>query len=594
MRALVFCCAFALAFALAPTARAAEPSTAGTWQPPVDGAVVRPFDAPASVYAPGHRGVDFAAPPGTPVHAANDGVVAFAGDVAGSLHVTVAHDGMLRTSYSFLRDVSVHAGQTVRHGDVVGTTGGTGTDHDGTVLHFGVRVGDRYVDPMGLFRPVDLAALVHLVPVGAPDEQPWTSASERRELQLSLHLPLPATAAAAGDDRGCGGDIPIVGDAVSAACDVGQWVGERAGDASDAGLRVLDAVTAVPTVVLQGLRSPLRDVAERLRAVPGELASQLARTPLGMLTLDVIEMGRRFVGAVTAQCSDDAPPADGSGGSSHRVMVVAGIDSSGAAGDRGSTVRLDVRALGYRAGKGEVRYYSYADDGGPYRAVDTQQPIDTSASLLGDQLRAMQREEPGREVDLVAHSQGGLVVDVFLERYYDPADATLPPIGTVVTLSSPHEGAPLATTGSRIREAPLGRALLDEVGREVSSMPDPSSAAVEDLAEGSATVRDVQHSKVPDHVDLTSIGATEDVVVPATNISLPGATETTVAVNSVNEHSAIVRDPNALRAVRAALEGRPPPCVGFVTALRGAVVPVVVRRESHLLGDAAEALLGTG
>ena len=64
-----------------------------------------------------------------------------------------------------------------------------------------------------------------------------------------------------------------------------------------------------------------------------------------------------------------------------------------------------------------------------------------------------------------------------------------------------------------------------------------------------------------------------------------GATETTVAVNALSEHKAIVEDPHALRAVRAALEGRAPPCVGLLTALRGAVVPVVLTRVSHLVGD---------
>jgi len=77
------------------------------------------------------------------------------------------------------------------------------------------------------------------------------------------------------------------------------------------------------------------------------------------------------------------------------------------------------------------------------------------------------------------------------------------------------------------------------------------------------------------------------VVVPATNISLDGADETTVAVNSLGEHSAIVQDPNALRAVRAALEGRAPPCVGIDTELRGAIAPVVISRVQHLFGDAA-------
>src|SRR5436190_4226903 len=131
-----------LAAALAPAPVARASLAAGGWLRPVDGAVVRPFVAPASVYGPGHRGVDLAAPPGTPVRAANDGTVVFAGAVAGSLHVTVAHDGGLRTSYSFLQSVAVREGAAVARGDVVGTAGGSGPDHDGTVVHFGLRVGD--------------------------------------------------------------------------------------------------------------------------------------------------------------------------------------------------------------------------------------------------------------------------------------------------------------------------------------------------------------------------------------------------------------------------------------------------------------------
>jgi triacylglycerol esterase/lipase EstA (alpha/beta hydrolase family) len=210
--------------------------------------------------------------------------------------------------------------------------------------------------------------------------------------------------------------------------------------------------------------------------------------------------------------------------------------------------------------------------------------------LLAGQLRAMQREQPGREVDLIAHSQGGVVVDAFLAAFYRAGDQSYPPLGNVVTLSSPHEGAPLATAGKEIRATPVGRAALDAL-EGISSLPSPSSPAVQDLAEGSAMVREIQERGVPDHFDVTTIGATEDLVVPATNISLPGATETVTAVNDVNEHSAIVRAPDALRAVRAALEGRPPPCVGLVTALRSAVAPVVISRVEHTLGDGAATLL---
>jgi hypothetical protein len=302
-------------------------------------------------------------------------------------------------------------------------------------------------------------------------------------------------------------------------------------------------------------------------------------------------MGRRFVHQVTAECSEDAPDADGSGGSAHRVMVVAGINSAGPAGDRGATVDLDVDALGYHEAEGEVRYFSYAADAGPYTPDMTQGPIHVAAVRLLAQLRAMQREQPGREVDLIAHSQGGVVVDEFLSHVYHASDPSLPPLGNVITLSSPHEGAPLATAGRQLRGTALGHALLDGV-EQVSPLPPTGSAAVRDLAEGSPLMRHLWDQGVPEHVDFTTIGAPEDVVVPANRISVPGATETVAPVEAVNEHHEIVRDPDALGVVRAALEGRAPPCVGLVTALRSAVAPVVISRVEHTIGSGGAAVLG--
>jgi hypothetical protein len=272
-------------------------------------------------------------------------------------------------------------------------------------------------------------------------------------------------------------------------------------------------------------------------------------------------------------------------------MVVAGINSEGLAGSDGPTVDLDVRALGYHVDEGEVRYFSYAADGGAYTAEDTYGPIEVAAARLRDQLRAMQREAPGREVDLIGHSQGGVVVDYFLAHLYDPADPALPPLGTVVTLSSPHEGAPLATAGEKIRATPIGRAIVDGADG-VLPIPPPHRAAVQELAEGSRFMEHLWDGGLPDHFDFTSIGITEDLVVPATQIEVPGADETVVAGHDLNQHSAIVNDPDALRAVRAALEGRPPPCVGLSTALRSAVAPVVISRVEDTFGSAAAAALG--
>lgn len=141
-------------------------AAASAWVRPVEGAVVRPFVAPAHRYGPGHRGVDLAAPPGTPVRAAGAGVVTFAGPVAGSLHVVVAHPRGLRTGYSFLASVSVVAGSPVAPGQELGRSGGgdPDSDHGVDVVHLSLRRGPTYLDPMILFAPVDLAAVVRLAP----------------------------------------------------------------------------------------------------------------------------------------------------------------------------------------------------------------------------------------------------------------------------------------------------------------------------------------------------------------------------------------------------------------------------------------------
>ena len=62
--------------------------------------------------------------------------------------------------------------------------------------------------------------------------------------------------------------------------------------------------------------------------------------------------------------------ADGTGGSGHRVMVVAGMNSAGGAWDS-PTVGIDVKALGYYRDEREIRYFSYAADGGVYTKADT-------------------------------------------------------------------------------------------------------------------------------------------------------------------------------------------------------------------------------
>ncbi len=115
---------------------------------------------------------------------------------------------------------------------------------------------------------------------------------------------------------------------------------------------------------------------------------------------------------------------------------------------------------------------------------------------------------------------------------------------------------------------------------------------MKDLSERSKLIAELQRRGVPDHFDVTSIGASEDVVVPADHLSWSGARETVVAVNDLSQHSAILDDPDGLRAMRAALEGRAPPCVGLDTALRSAIAPVVISRIEHTIGTDVSTALG--
>ncbi|MGN8246723.1 murein hydrolase activator EnvC family protein [Cellulomonas soli] len=144
----------------APDAGASR-SAHGTYTAPLDGEprVAHPFDRPAEVWAAGHRGVDLAAAPGDEVLAPADGVISFAGQVAGRGVVTVTHGDGLRSSLEPV-DPLVSVGQRVTRGATVATLDAIGTDPapagsgthcaPTTCLHWGVRRGTQYLDPLSL------------------------------------------------------------------------------------------------------------------------------------------------------------------------------------------------------------------------------------------------------------------------------------------------------------------------------------------------------------------------------------------------------------------------------------------------------------
>jgi hypothetical protein len=148
VRSAVALLVVAAALWLAPAARAAP------WQRPVEGPVVRAFALSADPFAAGqHRGVDFAAPLGTPVHAACGGRVRFAGRVPGGGLTVSVGCGSLMATYQHLGAVAVHRGQLLAPGGAVGSVGRSGHPRGRPPhLHLGAReaASGRYLDPLTL------------------------------------------------------------------------------------------------------------------------------------------------------------------------------------------------------------------------------------------------------------------------------------------------------------------------------------------------------------------------------------------------------------------------------------------------------------
>lgn len=95
-----------------------------------------------------HKGIDLAAPIGTPIRAAADGVVGRADWFAGyGLYVSLEHGGQIETRYGHMSRLNVAAGQAVRKGDIIGYVGSTGRS-TGPHLHYEVRVAGEAVNPM--------------------------------------------------------------------------------------------------------------------------------------------------------------------------------------------------------------------------------------------------------------------------------------------------------------------------------------------------------------------------------------------------------------------------------------------------------------
>ncbi|MBM3387763.1 MAG: M23 family metallopeptidase [Betaproteobacteria bacterium] len=106
-----------------------------------------------------HRGIDYAAPSGTPAYSVGDGVIEFAGVQGGYGNVVIVrHGGGHSTLYAHLSRIHVRKGQSVSQGQAIGAVGSTGWS-TGPHLHFEFRVNGVYTDPQRIIQQAQAAPI---------------------------------------------------------------------------------------------------------------------------------------------------------------------------------------------------------------------------------------------------------------------------------------------------------------------------------------------------------------------------------------------------------------------------------------------------
>lgn len=104
-------------------------------------------------YTKMHKGLDFAAPRGTPIYAAGNGMVEYAGRKgAYGNYVKIRHNAEYSTAYAHMKAVNTRKGRRVKQGQVVGYVGSSGRS-TGAHLHYEILRNKRQVDPFKVKMP---------------------------------------------------------------------------------------------------------------------------------------------------------------------------------------------------------------------------------------------------------------------------------------------------------------------------------------------------------------------------------------------------------------------------------------------------------
>ncbi|MFV1990118.1 MAG: peptidoglycan DD-metalloendopeptidase family protein [Acidimicrobiales bacterium] len=495
---------------------------------PVSAPVSDPFRVPLSRFGSGNRGLEFATSVGQPVVAAAAGRVVFVGTVAYRLVVTVQHPGGYRTTYTRLRSRSVRRGDEVAQGMVIGTASRS--------LHFGLIRGSTYLDPAA-FMGGGGVSRVWLV---APEIRGAPGPSLR---QISQGI---VGRVSAGFGIGARTVVDATGKVVGVFVDAGGgvgWILDKSGQIIAAGIQRGSALLEIPLYYLE-------DFKELQRLLPDGPYRQLR---------DMWNSYNEF-NRSQEECTPEqvAPPAV----TQRRIAIfVPGLGSSSA-----SPADFDGAAMGYDIG--DVVHFSYAGGRIPgtgqnldlseseYDAQRTGQDINKSAREFARLLDDVAAQNPGVPIDVIAHSQGGLVARQAIQE-----SSSLPAtLENLVTMGTPHQGSPLAKTAVVVDRD----LILESVSEIVPLFPVPvDSPSLRQLVPDSEFLKNLADGKMPDQVQLRSIGSRLDTTVPGTQVGVGDHGKSVVVASG--SHGSLMRNKAVIREARLAIAGLGPTCRAIIS-----------------------------
>ena len=280
------------------------------------------------------------------------------------------------------------------------------------------------------------------------------------------------------------------------------------------------------------------------------------------------------------------------------AISIGGINEDWTRDAPGSLGELAPR-LGYEQERSYV--LSYSDDPGAYDRSDTFGDLRSAARRLDLLLQRVADEFPDTGIDILAHSQGGLVARYYLETAGGRLNSRRPPVEHLVTFSAPHQGAPLADASEDVADswsgklaldglkrahegrdpwhipeglsfivpaAPIADAVMSFATREASKVvPDPYARSIEQMRPDSKFLTNLATDDVAYGTRVLALQDRYDLVVPADHARWPGEANRAADGNpdkllgGLNRHAGILESPEPLAMAHSFLRGARLPCL---------------------------------